>query len=158
VTEERKMSIKEMTRKDFEDVELRHPPDAEIWCDSVVLLPTNKRHETGYRVLELVAIRNHEPLCRIRYESTNPEYSGIDSVEFVDIRGDEVIERWDEDPKKQRRGTRDYAHVKLNRWKMDCLPRSGLFQFWGQGCRIRIKDDHACVKLELADRDWLAEH
>ena len=58
------------TRKQFEDLPMVSLDHAK-WCDSLVILPVlgrggkPKLHDSGYPLLDFVAIRDRRPVCRI---------------------------------------------------------------------------------------------
>ena len=107
------------TRKEFES--LPYPPSYrnEIGeVDSLIILPTRRKHDSGYRCMEFVTIQNNIPTYRI---------SGCsDVIHFGGIGGLNVY------PYKESK----YRLRNLQRmlpvvdWSIDCLPKSGLLRIF----------------------------
>ena len=56
------MNINDMTRKDFEALPHRKWNE-EIICDNIIILPTKRKHDSGYRCMDFVAVTKNEPIC-----------------------------------------------------------------------------------------------
>ena len=96
-----------MTRKEFD--ELKHRDwDEDVICDSIIILPGRSRdlHDSGYRCMDFVAVKNDEPICLLA--------GGSDVIHIDGIGGADL-----------RKGSfGDGA------WSIDCLPKSGLLRLW----------------------------
>jgi hypothetical protein len=99
------MDINQMTRAQFNRVPLRRRWDMPVRCRSIVILPRRRMHDSGYRLLDFVAIDHHQqPICRV---------SGCSDVLHIGgIGGDHL----------RAPGT--------GGWNVDCLPKSGLLHLW----------------------------
>ncbi len=107
------MSINLYTRSDFLEVSSRRSWNTIIQCDSLVILPLKQLHDSGYRLLDFVAIREGEPLCRVSGCSDVLHIAGIMGIGTIGTRG-----------------RASPAFVVPPAWCMDCLPKSGLLQIW----------------------------
>lgn len=107
------MDIMKMSKKDFLNV-----PERESWSgevsgfDSIVILPTCKMHDSGYRCMDFVAVDDkNEPICRL---------SGFSDV--IHING---IGGYGEC------GAKIPVIFPPIGWKIDCLP-CGLLRLFGK--------------------------
>jgi hypothetical protein len=111
----KKRDFTRWTRKEFR---LLPRPDS-FWnyigeVDSLVIVPCDYRHESGYRCLEFAAIQNGEPTYLL---------SGCsDIIHLGGIGGFNVYS--DDIPKYAKRVKSGVAPIAD--WKIDCLPVSGL--------------------------------
>lgn len=106
------MDIGEMKRTDFDDLPFRKNWAEEVVCDSIVILPTRRKHDSGYRVMDFVACLGNEPVCRL---------SGCSDVIHIDGIGGFG---WAYHKKGDRQ-------VLLPRgWSIDCLWKSGLLRLF----------------------------
>lgn len=113
------MQAKEMSRKQFAELPLREW-SAQTVCASVVVVPTNKRHDSGYGCFGLVAVDEHgEAICRISGQS--------DALEFLCV--------------EPRPGWRVGV-------KMDLLPKSRCFQFWKNDTTLMIGPALSDVQIQ----------
>jgi hypothetical protein len=98
-----------MTRKQFEAVPKREKWSEHITCDCIVIMPTKKMHDSGYRMIDFVAIKDGKPLMRL---------SGCSDVLHIDGIGGSGY-------------TREYSKfVERKAWSIDCLRKSGLLRMW----------------------------
>lgn len=104
------MGINEMTRKDFDELPGRKKWDEEILCDGIIILPGRAKdmHDSGYRLMDFVAIKNSKPVCRL---------SGCSDVIHIGGIGGQNVSR---------------------SWNIDCLPKSGLLRMWMNGHFIKV--------------------
>lgn len=102
------------TRKEFDVVPWREQWGAPVECQGLVLLPLRKMHESGYRLVDAVAIKDGKPLCRV---------SGCSDVIHLDGIGGGLLGQID---------------LSAGGWNLDCLPVSGLFHLFGPKC-ITVK-------------------
>jgi len=95
-------TINEMTIKKFQAV-----PHRKSWCDdvgpidSLIILPTKKKHDSGYRIIEVVAERKGFPLCKVT------ECSDVLNLGGMSLNKNQTT-----------------------RWNIDCLPTSGLLRLF----------------------------
>jgi hypothetical protein len=111
--------IIDMTRKQFENVPKRETWHENVVCDSIVIMPLKKIHDSGYRYLDFVAIKSGEPLFRL---------SGCsDALHIEGIGGSG----------ERKNGIFSYYDlVDRKAWNMDCLPKSGLLRIWVDNCEL----------------------
>ena len=61
--------ISQMNRKDFLSIPDRKQWDKQIGCDSIVMIPMGKLHESGYTLIKAVACQNEVPVCCVTTSS-----------------------------------------------------------------------------------------
>ncbi len=116
------MSINEMSAKQFRELPaLDWKHDLEVY-DSLVILPGLKKdmHDSGYRMMEFVAVKDNEPLGRIVGGSDVIHFDGIGGYgkNWIDIYGTV--------PKA----------IPPSGWSIDCLPASGLLRIFPSSHRM----------------------
>lgn len=112
------MHVNEMTVDDFFDVPNREQPDIGEF-DSLVIVPTEDMHESGYRCMAFVAVKRGEPVCRLG--------GGCDVLQIGGL-GTHLL------PKHTRRGD-------LVSWSVDCLSASGLVHLFALDCTLTCGPD-----------------
>lgn len=101
--------VSEWTRKEFDALPLR-PYGNDIGpIDSVIILPTKRTHDSGYRCMDFVAVKDNTPICRL---------SGCSDVLHIDGIGGYCCRNGGNTPKMPKA------------WSIDCLPKSGLLRLW----------------------------
>ena len=119
-----------MTRKEFEALPSRKWNE-EIICDTVIILPSRRLYDSGYRCLDFVAVNSkNEPLCLLSGCSDVIYFDGIGGY------GDNWINKYGHCP----------SLIPPSGWKMDCLPKTGLLRFW---CDGKIKCGAALSSFEV---------
>ena len=108
-------NILNMSKRDFENVPPRKSFDEDIGLiDSIVILPSKKLHDSGFGLMDFVAVRNEKPICRLSGCSDVIHIGGIGGGHFNNING-------------------NYSFVHDNGvWSIDCLPKSGLLRLWSR--------------------------
>jgi len=119
-------NIMEWTRKEFEALPKRKSFNTPIECDTLVILPTRRIHESGWRMMDFVAVSNGKPICRC---------SGCSDVLDIDGIGGYGINQ-----------NITTGIVKAAAWKIDCLPKSGLLRI---DCNYKIKVGYALSDFEI---------
>lgn len=110
------MNIQKMSKKEFEAVpELEHWSDTIDDFDSLVILPTKRKHDSGYRVMDFVVVKEGKAIVRI---------SGCSDVLHIDGIGG--FGKWSAD-------TGIPKSVVPKGWSIDCLPKSGLLRIFCNG-------------------------
>jgi len=116
--------IDQMTRKDFEAVPYRKGWSTKEIFDSFVILPTRRKHDSGYRCMDFIAVKDNRPVCRLSGCSDVVHFNGIGGFGY----------RWVE----------EYARcpetVPVTAWNMDCLHKSGLLRVWADRCELLNED------------------
>jgi hypothetical protein len=58
-------NIEEMTRKEFEELPLRGWDEDIGKFDSLIILPTKRKHDSGFGAMDFVACKGTLPICRL---------------------------------------------------------------------------------------------
>lgn len=112
-------NINNMTTTEFRELRGRKSFTEDIGTfDCLVLLPTRRAHDSGYRCIDFVAVKNNTPICRL---------SGCSDVLHIDGIGG-YGEWTGKLPSK----------VLPKGWSIDCLKKSGLFRVF-LGCTHKLK-------------------
>lgn len=109
-------NVETMTRKDFLALPMRKTVCAENdeRFSEIVILPTRRKHDSGYRCMDFVAVRNGKAVCRLSGCSDVLHLNGIGGY------GWKWLERYPGVP----------VAVPPVGWQIDCLPASGLLRIW----------------------------
>ena len=112
-------SILEMSKKDFESVPRLHSLfEKDLYFDSLVIIPTDEMHDSGYRCMEYVAAdENGNPVCKFGGDSDVIHIDGIMGL-----------------------GNHDYREpfpefVRPKRWNIDVIP-CGYVRIFCHGFRL----------------------
>jgi len=105
--------------------------DETILCDCLVILPTRKIHDSGFRCMDAVAVVGNEPLCLV---------SGVSDVIHIDGIGG--FGEWNP-------GHGIPASVPAKGWSIDCLPGSGLLRIWPNHPTYQLKITEPYSSLEI---------
>lgn len=79
-------------------------------------------HDSGYRLLDFVAVKDNKPLCRLSGCSDVIHFNGIGGY------GYNWLEKFKKIPDK----------VDPIEWDIDCLPKSGLLRIFSRGHQIKV--------------------
>lgn len=109
------MNILEMTKKELEALDHRQW-NTEMEFDSLVIIPGRARdiHDSGYRCMDFVAVKDTEPICLLSGCSDVIHIDGIGGL------GKDWVKRYGTVP----------AAIPPSGWSIDCLPKSGLLRIW----------------------------
>jgi len=109
--------VTEMSRKEFDALPNRKWNEDIGEFDSMVILPLRTKHDSGYRCLDFVAVRQGKPICKLAGGSDVVHLNGIGGygLNWLYIYGT--------CPKQ----------VPPVDWSIDCLPKSGLLQIFTSG-------------------------
>jgi len=108
---------KEMTRKEFEDLEYYNGPHREVICHSIVLLPADddeELHYSGYRVMRFIALGSRGETIGKFGDTDVVHIGGFEGLGCAQFRGSDKI-------------------LELTRtagWSIDCLAVSGLLRIF----------------------------
>ena len=116
------MNINKMTRRDFLKIPYRKWDKDIGEFDSLVILPRGKKrlHDSGYRLLDFVAVRKGKPICRLSGCSDVIHIDGIGGYGF------DWVEKYGTVP----------TFIPPSGWSIDCLPVSGLLRIWPNSHRM----------------------
>jgi len=108
--------ITDMTRKEFDALPQRDWNEDIKEFDSLVVLPGRSRdlHDSGYRCMDFVAVRDNKPICRLS------GCSDVIHIEGIGGYGKNWVQRYNGVPRL----------IPPTAWNVDCLPKSGLLHFF----------------------------
>jgi len=114
--------INEMTRKEFESLPDRESWKKPVFFDSLVIIPGRARdlHESGFRLMDYIAIKDSKPLCKLSGCSDVLHLDGIGGF------GNNWVEKYKGCP----------TMVPPKAWSIDCLKKSGLLRLWVNGHQL----------------------
>lgn len=122
------MKVTEMHRRDFDNIPTPHFDYISEPFYSLVIIPTNKIHSSGYRIMHFVAVNKRgEPLFRIS--------GGSDVIDIDGIGGLGDLSKPVGIPKIR----------PIEGWMIDCLPCGYLRIF----CRGAIRCGHGLSSFEI---------
>ena len=122
-------NMNEMTRKEFEALPVREWDEDVGEFDTLVILPSRKRHESGYRYMDFVAVTK-DKMIRLSGCSDVLHIDGIGGY------GKNWFDRFGAVPNS----------IEPKGWSIDCLPKSGLLQIF---CYDKITADHALSSFSI---------
>jgi len=126
------MNANNMTRKEFDALPERKWGEDIGEFDSLVILPGRAKdmHDSGFRCMDFVAVRQAEPICRLSGCSDVVHINGIGGYgKNWGCKGGGV-------PKT----------IEPISWSIDCLAKSGLLQLF---CRHKLEAGEALSSFEL---------
>jgi hypothetical protein len=125
-------TIDEMTRKEFEALPWRESFSSKVEAAGIVILPTRKIHDSGYRCMDFVAVgRDNKAICRL---------SGCSDVIHIDGIGGwgaDWLNRYGSVP----------SLIPPSGWSIDCLRVSGLLRMWPSSSRVDCGDALSSFEL-----------
>ena len=119
-----------MRRRDFEELRRRYWTEDIGEFDSLVILPLKMRHDSGYRCMDFVAVKDGEAMCRLAGGSD------VLHIEGVGGYGYDWLSRYNTCP----------SLVPPVGWSIDCLPTSGLLRMF---CHRKIRVGDALSSFEI---------
>lgn len=127
--------IEDMTRLEFHVVPTRAEIASNLGsdtilesfiCHSIVFLPTRREHDSGFYIIEMIAVdRNNKPVCRI---------AGSTDVVHLDGIGGYGISIRQQPPTLENPSPNTHP----SGWTFDCLKKSGLLRMWSFSGVIKI--------------------
>ena len=108
------MDINKMTQEQFRQLPSNKWDNDIGVFDSLIILPSRRLHDSGYRLLDFVAVRNQKPICRLSGCSDVIHIEGIGGFGF------DWLNRYEDCPKL----------VPPIGWSIDCLKTSGLLRMF----------------------------
>lgn len=124
------MDINKMKRKDFEGLPHRKWNNDVGEFDSLVILPLRRRHDSGYRCMDFVAVKGDEPVCLLSGCSDFIHIEGIGGLGYG------WLKKYGKCP----------SLVPPTGWSIDCLPVSGLLRMF---CHGKIKAGMGLSSFEI---------
>ena len=115
------MLVEEMTRKELEALPHRKWNEDIGLIDSLIILPTRRKHDSGWRCMDFVAVRNHEPVCLLS------GCSDVINIEGIGGLGNNWRQKYGGVP----------SVVPPREWSIDCLYKSGLLRLFTNG-KIKV--------------------
>lgn len=115
------MTPEKMTRKDFNALP-RLSWDATPECRALVILPSRRMHDSGYRMMGFALINE-------KGEAFAQVGGGSDVIHIDGIGGRGPFENWPPKGVPHR--------IPPSGWSIDCLPVSGLLRMWPSSMRLR---------------------
>jgi hypothetical protein len=110
-------SVDYWTRKEFEALPCRRWNEDIGSFDSLVILPQRTKHDSGFRCMDFVAVKDNKPFIRL---------AGCSDVIHLDGIGGYGL-NWFE-----KYGTVPVTIPPVS-WNVDCLPTSGLLRIFTHG-------------------------
>lgn len=107
-------TIDKYTRKDFDALPQRQWNENIGEFDTLVIMPTRRIHDSGYRCMDFVAVRDEIPICRLSGCSDIIHINGIGGF------GDNWVDKYKTVPKL----------IPPIGWSIDCLKTSGLLRLF----------------------------
>ncbi len=126
---EKKVKVKALgdySRKEFDSLPERKWSEDIGEFDSLIILPLRKIHESGFRKMDFVAVKNSTPLCKL---------SGCSDV--INIDGIGGYGKWNNDIP---------VSVSPKGWSVDCLKKSGLLRLF---CERKLTANPALSSFEV---------
>ena len=127
-----KRDVFSMTKTEFANIECEHNYKGEF--DSLVIIPTRRKHDSGFRCLEFVAVKDGVPVYR---------FGGCSDVVHIDgIGGYGDWVRLGSIPKS----------LKPKAWSIDCLP-CGYLRLFSSNSRLHTDEfigSDCCVYAGMA--------
>ena len=110
------MNIFNMKKSDFKDIPRFDWKQTEIEFDDLVIIPTARKHDSGYRCMEYCAVKNGEPIG---------VFGGYSDVMHLDGIGG--YGKW-----------KNTIPTTFDRkaWSIDCLP-CGYLHLWCSGYKMK---------------------
>jgi hypothetical protein len=130
------MNINKMKRSEFEALPHRKW-NQEVVCNSLIILPLRRMHDSGYRCMDFVAIVGENPVCLL---------SGCSDVIHLDGVGGygyKWMEKYNAVPNS----------ILPSGWSVDCLAKSGLFRIWPSSGKILCASSLSSFEIYALDKD-----
>jgi hypothetical protein len=102
------------TRKEFDSLPYRSWNEDMGEFDSIVILPLRRLHDSGFRCLDFVGVKDNVPFCKLSGCSDVIHINGIGGL------GKDWLHRYGTIPKT----------IQPMEWSIDCLKTSGLLRIF----------------------------
>jgi len=118
--------INKWTRSMFEALPERPSWNEDVECYGIVILPSRRLHDSGYRMLDFIALgEKSTPICRL---------SGCSDVIHLD-------------------GISAMLSTRKTAWNIDCLKKSGLLRLWNGSKNRKLTAKAALSSFELTSHE-----
>jgi len=117
-------SIMDWTVREFKKLPKREHFNTPVECDSLVILPTRRKHDSGWLAMDFIAVNEGIPICRCSGCSDVLNIGGIGGYNFSF-------------PDK---------FVRVRGWQIDCLPKSRLLRI---SCNYKLTLGPALSNFEV---------
>jgi len=107
--------LNDLTKEEFDQVPLVEWRDNVTDFDSLIIVPTDQIHDSGFKCMYFIACKGDEPICRISGCSDVIHINGIGGYGLGGIRKHMEQPRFPTD------------------WSIDCLKTSGLLRLFTSG-------------------------
>ena len=87
------MNIYRMKQSDFKDIPLKEDIEPVIF-DSLVIIPSKRIHDSGWRTMDFIAVKHNEPLFKISGNTDVLNIDGIGGYGDFGIPNSRPIEGW----------------------------------------------------------------
>ena len=105
--------ITKMKKKDFLSLPARAWNEDIGVFDSLVIIPTRYKHESGYMCMDFVACVGEHPVCRL---------SGCSDVVYLDGIGGYGLNNWYKKRESEIINETVLEETEVKNWTIDCLP------------------------------------
>lgn len=124
------MNVNQMSREDFESLSTRKWDEDIGEIDSIVIMPTNEEHDSGYGCMDFIAVRGDEAICSLSGVSDVVHLNGIGGF------GDNWLRKYGGVPDK----------ISPISWSIDCLLKSGFLRLF---CSKSLRVGPALSSFEI---------
>ena len=125
-------NINDMSRKELMDNIPYKKWEEEIICTDIIIVPIQKKHESGFRIMDYIACQNNKTICKL---------SGCSDILNLD-------------------GIGGYGNDKLKKstyitnrlpipWTIDCLNKSGLLRIFIPNYKLFIPTGPSVSNMEI---------
>lgn len=124
------LDIRRMTREELLAIPFREDPHNEAGpFTSIVIIPLDTIHESGWRCMDFIGVRGVFPVCRLSGQSDNLSLLGVGGGGRRTQRdlgnGNVAIDEEEATPR---------PHA----WEIDCLQTSGLIHLWDRKSTLSV--------------------
>lgn len=118
------LDIRRMTREELLAVPFREDPHNEAGpFTSIVIIPLDTIHESGWRCMDFIGVRGVFPVCRLSGQSDNLSLLGVGGIGRR--VGNTTVDYEEDTPQ---------PHA----WEIDCLQTSGLLHLWDSKSTLSV--------------------
>ena len=123
------------SKKEFEALPVREWNEDIGEFDSLIILPTNYLHDSGFKCMDFVAVVDNIPKCRLSGCSDVMHLNGIGGF------GDNWLEKYGSVP----------SSIKPISWNIDCLKRSKLLRLFCNHNKLKAGEALSSFEIYAVD-------